>query len=109
MSEKPSEFRDVSKITELDKVIHERARLAIMTLLYYHKEVSFNYLKQALKTSEGNLATHLKTLEGIGYIKVIKKFVKRKPQTSYQLTKKGREGYEKYVDTLEMLVRGKIK
>jgi DNA-binding HxlR family transcriptional regulator len=92
---------------ELDKVIHERARLAMMTLLYHHKEASFNYLKQAMKTSEGNLATHLKTLESVGYIKVIKKFIKRKPQTSYQLTKKGKEAYERYLSILEKLLKHK--
>jgi DNA-binding HxlR family transcriptional regulator len=92
-------------IRELDKVIHERARLAMMTLLYHHQEVSFNYLKQAMKTSEGNLATHLKTLEGVGYIKLTKKFVKRKPQTSYQLTKKGKGAYERYLSTLERLLK----
>ena len=105
---KEPEFGDIFRITELDKVIHERARLAIMTLLYHHKEVSFNYLKQALKTSEGNLATHLKSLEGAGYINVIKKFVKRKPRTSYQLTKKGKERYGRYVATIEKLVRGEL-
>ena len=94
-------------IRELDKVIHERARLAMMTLLYHHQEASFNYLKQAMHTTEGNLATHLKTLEGAGYIKVTKKFVKRKPQTSYQLTKKGKEAYERYLSTLEKLLKHK--
>ncbi|VUT23614.1 MAG: Helix-turn-helix domain protein [Candidatus Methanolliviera sp. GoM_asphalt] len=91
-------------IVELDKVIHERMRLAMMTLLYHHREVSFNYLKEALKTSEGNLATHLKVLEKSGYIKVKKRFVKRRPQTSYELTELGKEAYRRYLSVLKRLL-----
>ena len=101
-----SEFQDIYKIAALDKIIHERARLAIMTVLYHREEVNFQYLKRALKTSEGNLATHIKALEGAGYVNVIKKFVRKKPQTSYQMTKKGRENYDLYVSTLRILANG---
>lgn len=93
------------KITELDKVIHERARLAIMTMLYHHREVSFNYLKQALQTTEGNLATHLKTLESAGYIEVIKTFKEKRPETTYRISESGREAYKKYLGSLEQLLK----
>ena len=93
-------------IAELNKVIHERMRLAMMTLLYYHREVSFNYLKEALKTSEGNLANHPKVLEKSGYIKVKKRFVKRRPQTSYELTELGKEAYRRYLSVLKRLLDG---
>jgi len=92
------------EIAELDKVIHERTRLAIMTLLYHHREVSFNYLKQALGTTEGNLATHLKALEDAGYIEVIKRFRGKRPETVYRIPDSGREAYEKYLRSLKRLL-----
>lgn len=92
------------EITELDKVIHERARLAIMTLLYHHREVSFNYLRQALGTTEGNLATHIKALEDAGYIEVMKRFRGKRPETVYRISDGGREAYKGYVGSLERLL-----
>jgi len=82
------------EIAELDKVIHERARLAIMTLLYHHRVVNFNYLKEALQTSEGNLATHLRALEGAGYIEVKKGFRGKRPETTYRISENGRKEYK---------------
>jgi DNA-binding MarR family transcriptional regulator len=92
------------EIAELDKVIHERARLAIMTLLYHHREVNFNYLKEALQTSEGNLATHLRALEDAGYIEVTKGFRGKRPETTYRISEKGRKEYKKYLQSLEKIL-----
>jgi len=96
------------EIRDLDKVIHERTRLAIMTILYHHKEVNFKYLKEALQTTDGNLATHLKTLENAEYITTIKRFNRRKPETIYKMSEKGRATYKNYIDSLEVIFK-KIK
>jgi len=96
------------EIRDLDKVIHERTRLAIMTILYHHKEVNFKYLKEALQTTDGNLATHLKTLENAEYIETIKRFNRRKPETIYKMSEKGRATYKNYIDSLEVIFK-KIK
>jgi DNA-binding MarR family transcriptional regulator len=92
------------EIAELDKAIHERARLAIMTLLYHHREVNFNYLRQALQATEGNLATHLRTLEDADYIEVTKGFRGKRPETTYRISEKGRKEYKKYLQSLEKLL-----
>ena len=92
-------------LAEIDKVLHERIRLAISTILFHRGKVSFNTLKRMLKTSEGNLATHLRTLEQAGYVKVEKKFVDRKPQTTYELTEKGIKAYREYLKTLTKILQ----
>ena len=95
-------------VTELDKLLHEKARLAIATILFHVNKADFNTLRRLLKTSEGNLATHLYTLEEAGYLKVEKKFVGRRPQTLYKLTSKGRKAYQEYLLKLaEILQAGK--
>jgi len=83
-------------IRDLDKVIHERTRLAIMTILYHHKEVNFKYLKEALQTTDENLATHLKTLENAGYIGTIKRFNRKKPETIYKMSENGSAAHKNY-------------
>ena len=92
-------------LAEIDKVLHERIRLAISTILFHRGKVSFNTLKRMLKTSEGNLATHLRTLEQAGYVKVEKKFIERKPQTTYELTDKGIKAYREYLKTLTKILQ----
>ena len=92
-------------ITELDKLLHEKARLAIAAILFRTNRADFNALKRLLKTSEGNLATHLRTLERAGYLKVEKRFVGRKPQTLYELTDKGKKAYRKYLGNLAKILR----
>jgi len=99
---------DVEKMTKtltsLDKILHEKIRLAISTILFHRGKVDFNTLRRLLETSEGNLATHLRKLEQAGYIKVEKRFVGRKPQTLYQLTDKGRKAYRNYLDDLAKIL-----
>lgn len=89
---------------KLDKVIHERNRLAIMTLLAARPSWSFQELKAELKLSDGNLITHLRTLHQGGYIATIKE-VRDRPQTSYALTAQGRARFTDYLATLEQIVK----
>jgi len=89
----------------LDRVIHERARLGIMTILSAEDEAEFTALKKALNLSDGNLNAHLKVLEKNGYITVLKEFVKNRPRTAYRVTREGREAFEAYVGSLEKFLR----
>jgi len=91
-------------LTNLDKTLHEKTRLAISTILFHRRKVDFNTLRRLLETSEGNLATHLRKLEQAGYIEVEKRFVGRKPKTLYQLTEKGRKAYRDYLTNLRKII-----
>jgi DNA-binding HxlR family transcriptional regulator len=88
---------------KLDKAIHEKGRLAIMTLLASRVSWSFQDLKAELKMSDGNLVTHLRTLHKLGFVAVTKEVLDR-PQTSYALTKKGRSAFTDYLAVLEQIV-----
>src|SRR5437868_10701850 len=89
---------------KLDKLIHERGRLGIMTLLATRPSWAFQDLKAELKMSDGNLVTHLRTLHDAGFLAVTKEMLER-PQTSYALTAKGRNAFQKYLTVLEQIVR----
>ncbi len=88
----------------LDKTIHEKGRLAIMTLLASRASWTFQDLKSELKMSDGNLVSHLRTLHDTGYVAVTKEILDR-PQTSYALTAKGRSAFQDYLAVLEEIVR----
>lgn len=90
--------------SKLDKTIHERGRLGIMTLLATRASWAFQDLKAELKMSDGNLITHLRTLHEAGLVAVIKE-VQDRPQTSYALTEKGRKSFREYLTVLEDIVR----
>jgi DNA-binding HxlR family transcriptional regulator len=90
--------------SKLDKTIHERGRLGIMTLLVTRASWAFQDLKAELKMSDGNLITHLRTLHEAGLVAVIKE-VQDRPQTSYALTAKGRKAFQEYLAILEGIVR----
>ncbi|MHA3770674.1 transcriptional regulator [Verrucomicrobiota bacterium sgz303538] len=89
---------------KLDKIIHEKGRLGIMTLLATRPSWTFQDLKGELKMSDGNLVTHLRTLHQAGYVAVTKEIVDR-PQTSYSLTGRGRTAFQEYLEVLEQIVR----
>ena len=89
---------------KIDKVIHERGRLAIMTLLATRVRWSFVDLKHELKLSDGNLITHLRTLDHAGYVAVTKEILDR-PHTSYALTARGRKVFQDYLALLEKIVK----
>ncbi len=93
-------------LRELDQVIHERMRLAIVSALAATQSLSFNELKAMLGTSDGNLSVHARRLEDAGYVACAKSFAGRMPRTEYRLTAAGRRAFERYVNHLEALVRG---
>ena len=90
---------------QLDRVIHEKGRMAIMALLAASPELSFTEMRDALSMTDGNLSVHLKTLQEAGYVAVTKSYQDRKPLTTCTLTKKGREAFTTYINLLEQIVR----
>jgi DNA-binding MarR family transcriptional regulator len=96
---------NVEAFEKLDRVIHEKGRLAIMSLLAASESLSFTELKEHLKMTDGNLSVHMRTLEEAGYVSVSKSFVNRKPRTEYALTPHGREAFREYIQALEEIVK----
>jgi len=90
---------------QLDDVIHSRIRLAVMSVLIGVEEADFNYLKSAVKATDGNLSVHLRKLEEAEYISVTKEFAGRKPVSRYKLTDKGITAFEKYIERLEKMIK----
>lgn len=90
---------------QLDDVIHSRIRLAIVAVLISVDEADFNFLKEKVNATDGNLSVHLRKLEEAGYIIVRKEFVDRKPKTVYMLSKKGVKAFEIYIERLEKMIR----
>jgi DNA-binding HxlR family transcriptional regulator len=91
-------------LQELDRLIHERIRLGIVSALAANSSLSFNDLKGLLKTTDGNLSVHARKLEEAGYIACTKSFQGRVPKTDYALTSAGRGALEKYLDHMEALI-----
>jgi DNA-binding HxlR family transcriptional regulator len=89
---------------KLDKAIHEKGRLAIMTLLATRVSWPFQDLKTELGMSDGNLITHLRTLHKLGFVAMTKE-VRDRPQTSYSLTGKGRTAFQDYLRVLEQIIK----
>jgi DNA-binding MarR family transcriptional regulator len=92
------------KPDDIDAVIHERARLAIVAALAVAPQLSFNELKEMLGLTDGNLSAHARTLDEAGYIVVEKSFRGRRPHTAMRLTLKGRKAFERYLGTLRQIV-----
>ena len=92
-------------VEKLNKVFDNRIRLAVMSALSVNDSINFNALKEMLNVTDGNLASHVAALEEAGYLKVIKKFVGRKPQTTYTLTAAGRKAFTDHIDALEKLIK----
>ena len=90
---------------ELDRVIHERMRLAIVSALAVNESLSFGDLKRLLDTTDGNLSVHARKLEDAGYVSCRKLFDGRVPRTEYQLTAAGRGALGRYLDHMEALIR----
>ena len=90
----------------LDEVIHSRIRLAVMSILAGVESAEFTYLRDRTGATDGNLGAHLRKLEEAGYVEVEKRFVERKPVSSYGLTRAGREAFRRYVDRLEAMIGG---
>jgi DNA-binding MarR family transcriptional regulator len=89
----------------LDRVIHERGRLAIMSMLAASPELSFTELRDSLEMTDGNLTTHVRTLQEAGYVSVAKSYRNRRPLTTVSLTAAGRRAFADYVALLEQIVQ----
>ncbi|UCF43889.1 MAG: transcriptional regulator [Planctomycetota bacterium] len=87
----------------INRVVHEPVRLAILKILSAAKEVDFNFLLTTLGVTKGNLATHINTLEAAGLIEVKKEFRGKIPRTSYKITRTGRHQFQKYWENLKEL------
>jgi DNA-binding transcriptional ArsR family regulator len=94
-----------STAAALDRLIHERMRLAIVSALAVNESLTFNDLKELLKTTDGNLSVHARKLEEAEYVICNKYFDGRVPKTEYRLTTAGRAALERYLDHMEALIR----
>ncbi|MDH6306674.1 DNA-binding PadR family transcriptional regulator [Parabacteroides sp. PF5-5] len=92
-------------IAKLNKAFDSRIRLGIMSILSVNDSADFNTMKQLMELTDGNLASHLKALESIGYIQSHKQFVGRKPNTQYAVTEEGRNRFQEHLDALEALLK----
>jgi DNA-binding MarR family transcriptional regulator len=92
-------------IENLNKTFDSRIRLGIMSALMVNEHVNFNHLKELIAVTDGNLASHLKTLEESGYIKVQKGFIGRKTNTTYSVTKAGEKAFRSHLEALEKMIR----
>lgn len=90
---------------ELDRVIHERVRLGIVSALAVNESLAFNELKEMLGLTDGNLSVHARKLEEAGYVACTKKFEGRVPRTEFRLTDTGRRSLEAYLDHMEALIQ----
>lgn len=90
----------------LDRIIHERLRLGIVSALSVNASLTFKELKTILDTTDGNLSVHARKLEDAGYVGCEKKFEGRLPRTEYRLTEQGRAALEKYLTHMEALIQG---
>src|SRR5277367_81515 len=91
-------------LPELDRLIHERMRLGIVSALAANQSLTFNELKKLLDTTDGNLSVHARKLEEASYIACTKSFEGRLPKTEYRLTSSGRKALEKYLDHMESII-----
>ncbi len=89
---------------EIDRMIHERLRLGIISALAANESLTFGELKHLVKTTDGNLSVHARKLEDAGYISCVKSFAGRMPKTEYRLTSNGRRALERYLDHMEALI-----
>jgi DNA-binding transcriptional ArsR family regulator len=93
-------------LSRINKLLENRIRLAIMSLLMIEEHMDFNAFKETLDLTDGNLASHMAKLEEAGYIEVEKRFQDRKPQTRYQATEAGKAAFRDHLSALEAILRG---
>lgn len=94
----------INPIEHLNKIFDSRIRLGIMSALVVNEAVNFNELKELIQVTDGNLASHLKTLEDNGYLKVQKGFIGRKTNTTYTVTKAGEKAFKIHLEALEKMI-----
>ncbi|GLU43960.1 winged helix-turn-helix domain-containing protein [Allomuricauda sp. NBRC 101325] len=92
-------------IDNINKIFDHRIRLGIMSILMVNDAVDFNRLKELLDVTDGNLASHTKTLEKAEYINIEKSFIGKKPNTKYSITNLGKQAFKKHIDAIEHLIR----
>jgi DNA-binding MarR family transcriptional regulator len=97
--------KQAATASELDRLIHERMRLGIVSALAVNESLTFNDLKRLLNTTDGNISVHARKLEDAQYIACAKSFEGRVPKTEYRLTASGRRALERYLDHMEALIR----
>ena len=95
----------MNPIQNLNKVFDSRVRLGIMSTLMVNDEINFNDLKQLIDVTDGNLASHMKSLEDSAYVKVNKGFIGRKTNTTYAVTKAGQKAFQQHLDALEKMIK----
>ncbi len=103
MSEDTIRGEDLQPLSEIDRLIHEPARLMIMAYLYVVEAADFTFLMRQTGLTWGNLSSHMSKLEAAGYIEVEKEFVGRKPRTMLRLTKEGRKAFQEYRKQMEQV------
>ena len=91
-------------LQQLDDLIHSKVRLGIMAALASAEEVDFNFLKEKLNLTDGNLSANMRRLEEAGYIEVTKTFLQRKPKTLYRITSLGQKAFEQYLEHLRLII-----
>ena len=92
-------------IDNINKLFDHRIRLGIMSILMVNEYIDFNGLKELLKVTDGNLASHTKTLEKAEYVKIEKSFIGKKPNTRYTITPLGRQAFQKHINALERIIK----
>jgi DNA-binding MarR family transcriptional regulator len=97
--------KPAASASDLDRLIHERMRLGIVSALAVNESLTFNDLKKLLDTTDGNISVHARKLEDAQYIACAKSFEGRVPKTEYRLTDAGRRALERYLDHMEALIR----
>ncbi|MBU6996303.1 MAG: transcriptional regulator [Theionarchaea archaeon] len=100
---------DLEPIADIDKLIHEPARLLILAHLYVVNSADFLFLQSQTGLTSGNLSSHVTKLEEAGYIEVEKEFVDRKPHTMLKLTERGRSAFKDYVQSMKQIFNGLSK
>ena len=97
-----------SEFKNLDKAFENKVKLGVMSALVVNESLDFTALKELLGVTDGNLATHLKALESHKYVIVMKQFINKKPNTSYQITDMGRKAFEDHISALEELLKKRM-
>src|SRR6266568_4307291 len=103
--EKRPVLEAVGGASKLDRMVHERLRLGILSALTVNESLTFNELKKLLDTSDGNLSVHARKLEEAAYVACTKSFEGRVPRTDYRLTAAGRRALDRYLDHMEALIQ----
>ena len=102
---RPAPLEAVGEASKLDRLVHERLRLGILSALAVNESLTFNALKELLDTTDGNLSVHARKLEEGGYISCTKGFEGRVPRTDYRMTAAGKRAFERYIDHMEALIQ----